>query len=362
MSLFIGLISGTSMDGVDAALVDLDTHQLVSGITCPYSSTIQTQLQAFNAKKSTTAEALFQLNHQLGQAFSDAALAVLKQAACSPENVQAIGSHGQTLYHDPSAIIPTTLQLGCAHTIAARTGITVVADFRTRDLVLGGQGAPLAPYYHQEIFKPQDLPLLLVNIGGISNLTILNSKQPVLGYDTGPGNVLMDAWVKKHQNQAYDADGAWASSGQVIEPLLERLKQDAYFSKKPPKSADKGYFSEAWLMSYLTEQVKPEDVQATLLHLTAWSIAEACKAQGATYKRLAVCGGGAHNQALLRALSMYLPDYWVDTTNQLGIDADYLEAMMFAWFAKQTMQGQALDLTRITGSSQPTVLGAIYPK
>lgn len=362
MSLFIGLMSGTSMDGIDAALVDLSNNTIIDGITRPYSGEVKTQLRAFNKTKLISPVALMQLHRLIGQEFSDAVFDVLSKADCKPEDVVAIGSHGQTLFHDPCATIPTTLQLGCGHTIVEKTGITTVADFRTRDLVLGGQGAPFAPCYHQVLFEHQDLPLALVNIGGIANLTLLRKDQPPLGYDTGPGNTLMDAWVKKHRDLDYDANGDWARAGQVIKPLLKRLLNDAYFKQASPKSIGAEYFSYAWLSDYLESDYSPVDVQATLLRLTALSIAEAIKTDDPACKRVALCGGGAHNHALCQYLEETLPECKIDSTKALGFDPDYLEAMMFAWFAQQTIEGKAVDLTHITGASKPSILGVIYSK
>ena len=360
MSLCIGLMSGTSMDGIDAVLLDTEQHALIKSMMQPYDTRLREQLKKFDATKAYTPQALLQLNRELGEAFSNAALELLKQADYQPEDIMAIGSHGQTLYHNPDKA--ATLQLGCAHTIAVKTGITVVSDFRTRDMVLGGQGAPLAPYYHHEVFKNKDLPLALVNVGGIANITMLNKNHAPVGYDTGPGNVLLDAWIQVHQELNYDEDGAWALSGHVIEPLLERLLQDAYFHQTSPKSVDKAYFSQAWLQPYLDATYAPEDVQATLLALTARSIADALKADAPDCKQLLLCGGGAHNLVLRGGLSDYLPNFHVDTTEAYGVHPDYLEAMMMAWLSEQALLGRALDLTPITGSSKPAVFGVIYPK
>jgi anhydro-N-acetylmuramic acid kinase len=360
MSLCIGLMSGTSMDGIDAVLLDTKKHALIQSIMQPYEARLQEQLQNFDATKPYMPEVLLQLDRDLGEAFANAVLELLKQTDYKPEDIMAIGSHGQTLYHNPDR--SSTLQLGCAHTIVAKTGITVVSDFRTRDMVLGGQGAPLAPYYHHEVFKNKDLPLALVNVGGIANLTILNKNHVPQGYDTGPGNVLMDAWIQTHQKLDYDEAGAWASSGHVIESMLERLLEDAYFQKASPKSVDKAYFSQAWLQPYLDVTYAPEDVQATLLELTARSIADAIKADAPDCKQLALCGGGAQNIALRARLSESLPNYRVDTTDMYGVHPDYLEAMMMAWLSEQALLGRALDLTQITGSSKPAIHGVIYPK
>ncbi|MDF1683284.1 MAG: anhydro-N-acetylmuramic acid kinase [Legionellaceae bacterium] len=362
MSLYIGLMSGTSMDGMDAALVDFSNNTLVAGITRPYSQEIQTRLSNFNQAELISPIQLMQLHALIGQDFAKAVFDVLKKANCKSENVSAIGSHGQTLYHDPLASIPTTLQLGCAHTIAAQTGITTVADFRTRDLVLGGQGAPFAPCFHHILFENQDLPLVLVNIGGIANITILRKNNPPIGYDTGPGNTLMDAWIKKHRNVDYDAHGAWASTGQIIQPLLERLLEDSYFKKASPKSIGTEYFSEAWLLTYLESSYLPEDVQATLAKLTAISIANAIKVGAPECHRIALCGGGVHNDFLSQQLKQALPTYSIDSTEAFGVDPDYLEAIMFGWFAKQAIQNKIVDMTQITGAHKPTILGSIYPK
>lgn len=362
MSLFIGLMSGTSMDGMDAALVDLSSHTLIAGITKPFSQEIKIKLAEFSKTALISPTQLMQLHRQIGQEFAHVVCDVLSKAGCKSEDIIAIGSHGQTLYHDPLAAIPTTLQLGCAHTIAARTNITTVADFRTRDLVLGGQGAPFAPCYHHVLFAQQDLPLVLVNIGGIANITILRKNQQPVGYDTGPGNTLMDAWIKKNQDLSYDASGDWASTGNIIKPLLKRLLDDPYFKQASPKSIGIEYFSEHWLSSYLESDYLSEDVQATLVSLTALSIANAMRLDAPECKRVALCGGGVHNTCLLKQLKQALPEYTIESTQAFGVDPDYLEAMMFAWFAQQTMQNKAIDLTQITGSKKTSILGAIYSK
>jgi anhydro-N-acetylmuramic acid kinase len=363
MSLYIGLMSGTSMDGIDAALVNANNQQLIAGITHPYADTLQQALLQFDASKKHNIQNLLELNHHIGQAFSEAVTALLKETAYSATDITAIGSHGQTLYHNPEADIPTTLQLACPHTIANNTDITVVSDFRTRDLTLGGQGAPLAPIYHQKLLKNQNLPAIVANIGGIANISLITPSAPPIGYDTGPGNVLMDLWIKQHQNTPYDANGFWASTGTSIPALLDALLNDAYFKKEAPKSIDKGYYSKNWLNAKLKSSYKASDVQATLLHFTARSLADAIKNTAPTCNQLILCGGGAHNQALIQALQTYLPHYLIHTTAHLiNINPDYLEAMMFAWLAEQTLAGNPIDLTHITGSKKPAVLGAIYPR
>ena len=360
MKLFIGLMSGTSMDGIDAALVDVNTNTLIKGITRPYSDKAKEWLHAVLNGVQTTPAVLSHLNTLLGREFALAAHQLLETAKVTPQQVVAIGSHGQTLCHDATAEIPYTVQLGCAHTIAELTGILVVADFRARDLVVGGQGAPFAPIYHEALFKEDAMPLAVVNIGGIANVTYLVPGVDVCGYDVGPGNCLMDAWIKKHLNVAYDAGGEWAATGQVMPPLLTTLLADPYFNLPPPKSLGKEYFSDAWLARYLQPNDAPEDVQATLLALTATTIADAIQKSHLQCRSVAICGGGAHNIMLQNALIKQLPDLHVSSTKTFGIDPDFIEAMMFAWLADKTLSHTPLDLTRITGAKNRAILGAIY--
>lgn len=363
MSLYIGLMSGTSMDGIDAALVDTNHHALIAGVTHPYPDQLQQALFAFDAAEKHDLQALLALNQQIGKAFSEAVIALLKKTGHAAADITAIGSHGQTLYHNPAATTPTTLQMGCPHTIASHTGITVVSDFRTRDLIEGGQGAPLAPIYHQKLLKNKNLPVILVNIGGISNISVIRPSAPPIGYDTGPGNVLMDLWTKQHQQVLYDANGDWAATGTCIAELLEDLLQDDYFKKPIPKSIDKAYYSNTWLQSKLKKNDQAKDVQATLLHFTARSIADAVQLEKtAECTQVFLCGGGAHNQALIQTIQSYLPAYAIQTTNDLNIHPDYLEAMLFAWLAEQTVQGKPIDLSTITGAKRPAILGAVYSK
>ena len=359
--LFIGLMSGTSMDGIDAAITDLSSNSLIAGLTHPYSFEAKTKINALLNGEPSSLKTYSQLNTLLGREFAQAAIKLLAHARIPAKAIQAIGSHGQTLEHDPSADIPYTVQLGCAHTIAELTGITVVADFRTRDLIVRGQGAPFAPIYHQALFKNHGYPLAIVNIGGIANVTYLINEQEVSGYDLGPGNCLMDAWIEKQQGYAYDKNGEWASSGQVIEPLLDRLLSDPYFKRQQPKSIGKEYFSLSWLERFLKNDYSPADIQATLLRLTAQSIAEGIKNDDKAPTKLLVCGGGAHNLALLEALGKLLPEIKVQSTDSININPDFIEAQMFAWLAEKTLSQIPMDLRQITGSERATILGAIYP-
>lgn len=360
MTLFIGLMSGTSMDGIDAALVEVETNTLIKGITCPYSETAHDFLNAVLRGEKVGLGVMSQLNTILGREFALAVNQLLDETSVTPEQIKAIGSHGQTISHNAAADIPYTVQLGCGHTIAAMTKITVVTDFRTRDLVLGGQGAPFAPLYHQALFEKYNSPLAVVNVGGIANVTFIAPGMDVSGYDTGPGNCLLDAWIQTHLHQTYDANGAWASSGHVIESLLLDLLSDPYFNLTAPKSLDKTYFSMQWLAPYLRPEFSPQDVQATLTVLTATSICDAIKRFNIAIPLVVICGGGVHNDALFRAIRSQLPNVIVNSTQLLDVDPDFLEAMMFAWLADKTLRYIPVDLTRITGAKSPSILGAIY--
>lgn len=362
MSYYIGLISGTSMDGIDAALVDVDTNQLISGITYPYSEPVYQFLLEMAAENQPSLHAVFQLNAMIGKAFATAANELLLKAGINKKQITAVGSHGQTLKHEVLAPAPYSLQLGCGHVIAELTGLPVVADFRTRDMVNNGQGAPLAPIYHQEIFKHVPPPLAVVNIGGISNISFINEQGIVVGgYDTGPGNCLMDLWVKKHFDKIYDENGDWAANGKVMQYMLDAMLNDPYFKKMPPKSLDKAYFADAWLKAFLPVACKNEDIQATLLALTAKTISNEVIRHTTNIQTIILCGGGAHNQALVAAIARELSGHEVKTASSIGVNGDYIEAMMIAWLAHQTINGTAVDLNLITGAKKPAVLGVLYP-
>lgn len=361
MTLYIGLMSGTSMDGIDAALVRIPSNTLEHGVTKKYSDDVKRRIDDLLSQKNLNLASYCQLNTLIGREFAGAVNELLQEAKVSPSQVRAIGSHGQTVCHDTSGTIPYTLQMGCAHTISSLTKITVVADFRTRDIVNGGQGAPFAPLYHQQLFVNSDKPIAVVNVGGISNTTFLASNQPTQGWDVGPGNCLMDAWIFKHKEMPFDEDGLWAGQGEVIEQLLAQLLSDPFLALPSPKSIGKEYFSLSWLERFLKNEYKPVDVQATLVAFTAQAIARSIldNHQCAT-KRIYLCGGGTHNVQLHKNLRELLPGISVQSISDLGVSPDYLEAMMFAWFAAQTMNQVPLNLSSITGSKGDEILGAIY--
>jgi anhydro-N-acetylmuramic acid kinase len=361
MSLYIGLMSGTSMDGVDAALVEFPGNHLIEGLTRPYSNQVKDKIEYIAEGNTFNLSELCQLNILIGREFADAANQLLQHTTYCPVDIEAIGSHGQTVCHEPTGQIPFTLQLGCPHTISSKTGITVVADFRTRDIVNGGQGAPFAPLYHQELFKNDQRNIAVLNIGGIANITLLVNDRPVLGWDVGPGNCLMDAWVKMHLGHDFDKGGHWASQGKVIPELLEQLRQDVFFTLIGPKSIGKEYFSLSWLDRALKTHYTAVDVQTTLLRLTAEAIAHDIHNVENSLTALYICGGGAHNTALCHAIAELLPSMNVTSIAEVGINPDSLEAMMFAWLAWKAIHNEPVDLSTITGSRHPAILGAIYP-
>jgi anhydro-N-acetylmuramic acid kinase len=354
-------MSGTSMDGIDVALVDMSTNILLHGVTIKYSAEVRKRIDALLIGPNLSLASLCQINTLIGREFADATNALLGEVKLSSNDICAIGSHGQTVCHNTKDSIPYTLQLGCAHTISSRTGITVVADFRTRDLVNGGQGAPFAPLYHHELFRQENELIAVVNIGGIANITLIHPYERVKGWDIGPGNCLMDAWIEKHQGKAYDADGAWAQQGEVIRPFLDAITADPFICLSTPKSIGKEYFSLSWLESYLKNEYKPADIQKSLLALTVKTIADTILNQVSQVKTVYLCGGGTHNLALVQMLTELLPESTVKSVADRGISPDYLEAMMFAWLAAKTINQIPVDLSTITGSKFPAILGAIYP-
>lgn len=359
MSIYLGLMSGTSMDGIDAALVELSTHQLIAGHTYTYEANLKSEIQKLIRNEPVSIESVFQVERSLGEAFAEAANQLITSAGVDRREIQGIGSHGQTILHAPHATPAYTIQLGCGHTIAARTGLTVVADFRVRDVVQGGQGAPLAPLYHQVLFNQLKKPLAILNVGGISNISFLYGDGRVKGYDVGPGNVLLDAWCMHHLNNPYDKGGEWALSGKIIPDLLNQLYQDPFFTLRSPKSLDKTYFSLTWLKAFLQPKMSAQDVQASLVAFTAQAVVDAL-AQEEEVSQLLICGGGVHNLALMRDLEQRLPHIQVTSTAQYGISPDFIEAMMCAWLAERCLNRVPLDLQPITGGDK-TLLGCIYP-
>lgn len=365
--LFLGLISGTSADGIDAALVrfgDDDQARLIFGRTYPWDPTLRTQLVALGQQNAPLSlDAFAELDVRVARAFADAANRAMADSGTSPGAVSAIGSHGQTLRHRPWGPYPFTLQLGDPGTIAERTGVRVVADFRRRDIAAGGHGAPLLPGLHAALLQSREESRAVLNLGGIANLTLLpaDPAQPVRGFDTGPANALMDAWTLRHTGESYDRGGAFAASGRVDDALLARLLDEAWFTQPPPKSTGRDQFHLGWVEARLQDGTTPQDVQATLCALTARTVANALDSQQPGTRRVIACGGGVHNPVLMAALADALPGRIVESSAAHGLDPDHVEAMGFAWLARQTVLGRPGNLPSVTGASGPRVLGGIYP-
>jgi anhydro-N-acetylmuramic acid kinase len=361
---YIGLMSGTSMDGIDAVIADFndDGVDIIATHERPYAETLQhALLKAVATPVDQPIENIGSLDRQVGEHFRDAALELLGKSGVGAGDVRAIGSHGQTVRHQPDAVAPYTLQIGNPALIAGGTGITTVADFRSADIAAGGQGAPLVPPFHQWLFGSADADRVILNIGGIANVTLLKSDgSPVIGFDTGPGNALLDRWIQKHRKTAFDRNGDWAATGTCAEDLLKRLLSFGYFELKPPKSTGLEDFNLEWLQQHDIESYDPADVQATLSELTARTIADHITAHAPDARELFVCGGGAHNTNLLRRLARNLPGTSIDTTEAVGLDPDWVEAVAFAWLAMRTMNKQTGNLPSVTGARQEVILGTTH--
>lgn len=359
---YIGLLSGTSMDAVDAAIVDFSTPKpkLVAYHNEPIPEPLREKTRLLCVPGENEINRFGEADIEWGRLFAQSADNLLKHANISPTEILAIGSHGQTIRHHPTHKVPFTLQIGDPNTLAALTKITTIADFRRMDMALGGQGAPLAPAFHHYLFQNTKRDTMVVNIGGIANITYLpaHSANHIMGYDTGPGNILMDAWCRQHIQRPFDENGQWAMQGQLDHHLLTRLLSDPYFSQKPPKSTGPEYFHLNWVNS----QIKPENTQRTLLELTAQSIAnEARKLATTLESEVLLCGGGAHNIALVARIQALLGDkFHVHLTDDKGVPSEWMEAMLFAWLAKLRLDNLPLDLKSVTGSQRPVLLGGIY--
>jgi anhydro-N-acetylmuramic acid kinase len=360
---YIGLMSGTSLDGIDAVLADLSPSPplLSHAFYLPYDAALRSQLLKLHYPGHDELHSAAMLGNELARRYAEAVADLLGESGVKPGEITAIGCHGQTVRHCPESRTGYTIQLCNPALLVELTGITVVADFRSRDIAAGGQGAPLVPAFHHILFGNPQIHRLIVNIGGICNLTSLPPKGKVIGFDCGPGNMMMDAWCLQHTGKIYDEDGAWAGSGRVIHSLLEKLLALPFFSLPPPKSAGRETFNPAWLASCLTGKEAPADVQATLLQLTVLGIARPVLDHFPDEAEIYLCGGGARNGMLVAALRTALPGRKVELTDSLGIDADWLEAFAFAWLAKQAIEGIPGNLPAVTGAKGPRLLGAIYP-
>ncbi|MDV5356413.1 anhydro-N-acetylmuramic acid kinase [Enterobacter asburiae] len=361
---YIGVMSGTSLDGVDVVLAAIDDTMVAqqASLTFPIPLPLKEGILNICQGQQLTLSQLGRLDTQLGQLFADAVLALMDREQLIAQDIVAIGCHGQTVWHEPTGVAPHTLQIGDNNQIAARTGVTVVGDFRRRDMALGGQGAPLVPAFHHALLAHPVERRMVLNIGGIANLSLLIPGQPVRGFDTGPGNMLLDAWIWRHQGKPYDDNAQWASEGKVILPLLQSMLSDPYFAEPAPKSTGREYFNAGWLERHLVHYpgLAACDVQATLVELTAITISEQVLLSGGC-ERLLVCGGGSRNPLLMARLASQLPGIEVAPTDDAGISGDDMEALAFAWLAWRTLAGLPGNLPSVTGAAAPTVLGAIFP-
>ncbi len=361
--VYIGIMSGTSLDGADGVVVDFSgaKPRVLASATQTFSKDFRAELLALNSPSDSELHRAAMAANRLAEAYAVVVAALLAQAQLAATDIQAIGVHGQTVRHQPA--LGYTTQINNPALLAERTGMDVVADFRSRDVAAGGQGAPLVPAFHRSIFGTPNQATLVLNIGGISNLTVLPSKGPVLGFDCGPGNALMDAWAFEHTGQRFDNKGQWAASGKLIPELLSSLMDEPYLALPPPKSTGRDLFSLTWLANKLTpfSQQRPEDVQNTLTEFTA----SACIACANSYlndsKELMVCGGGAFNDHLMQRLQAGLPGLSVVSTSAHGVPPLQVEAAAFAWLARQTVKRLSGNLPSVTGAAGSRVLGALYP-
>jgi anhydro-N-acetylmuramic acid kinase len=362
-------MSGTSVDAIDAVLVAIESDTPLR-VLATHSHAIpnetRTAVEALMTPSENELDRAGELDVAIGHLFADAALALLEHAGVEARLVRAIGSHGQTVRHRPRAPFPFSLQIGSPAVIAERTAIATVANFRARDIAAGGQGAPLVPAFHAWAFHSPKHDRAIVNIGGIANVTVLSADPAasVIGFDTGPGNTLLDQWIQRHRGQQHDSGGAWAAGGALCQDLLAALLADPYFQQRPPKSSGREYFNLPWLDRVLARHfptLSAVDVQATLAHLTAHSIAKAITAHAPNAQEVFVCGGGCHNRFLMETLATLLPHRHLNSTAVLGLAPDWVEASAFAWLAHQAMEGKPGNIPGVTGARHAAILGGIYP-
>lgn len=370
MRYYIGLMSGTSLDGVDGVLVEMGEQegqmQQLAASYVPFSSDIRASLFALQFSGFDEIHRVSQAANQMVLVYAECVLHLLKNTGLSPEKITAIGVHGQTVRHRPE--FGYTIQINNPALLAELTSIDVIADFRSRDIAAGGQGAPLVPAYHRSAFGKANETRVVANIGGISNISILRSDGATRGFDTGPGNVLMDAWIMEHKSQAFDTNGDWARHGKINYALLDHLKDDAYFHKLPPKSTGRDLFHAEWLSNKLNvfPDAAPVDVQATLCAFTAETLSEAIHAYAIDVRHVYICGGGAYNKTLIELIQTGLniqdKTISVESTDALGVSPNHVEALAFAWLAYRHTERMAGNLPEVTGAAGDRVLGALYPR
>ncbi len=363
--IYIGLMSGTSLDGVDVAIVDLGHFppRFLHCATSPYPDSIRERLRELRETQSISLDALYSLDAELGDIYAQRVNQALELAGLDSDAISAIGCHGQTIRHSPDSAVAYTAQIGDPNRITAITGITTVADFRRKDIALGGQAAPLAPAFHRFLFRSDDENRVVVNIGGIANISLLpaDPTQPVIGFDTGPGNTLCDHWIKKNLGTEFDSNGDWARGGRVIEGLLQNMiSAEDYFSTGAPKSTGTEHFSPAWLTRFLDGEPDARDIQATLVELTVATIADSIGGLPTPPAGCFVCGGGARNAYMLERLQRLLADCRVETTDRLGMDPDFVEAAAFAWLARERIELRNGNIPEVTQARRATLLGGVY--
>jgi anhydro-N-acetylmuramic acid kinase len=363
--LYIGLMSGTSLDAIDCAIVEFsdDRFEIRHTYCAPFPSKIRDQLLRLAQLTPIRIDELCQIESELTALYSDIVLTSLEKSKLTSNQITAIGCHGQTIRHSPNTNPAYTFQIGDSGKLSADTSITVVGDFRRIDVALGGQGAPLAPAFHNFAFRSDSVDRAILNLGGIANITHLPSNQtiPVTGYDTGPANTLLDSWIRKQHSEKYDLHGQWASQGTILQTkLLKILEQEPYFNLAPPKSTGTDYFNINWVSRYFNQQDRPVDVQATLSELTAATISTELNRTRSPNLECYICGGGARNKDLINRLKRLSPEILFDTTDKLGADPDFVEAIAFAWLARQTMHQSSGNLPSVTKARRNAILGGIY--
>jgi anhydro-N-acetylmuramic acid kinase len=361
--LYLGLMSGTCMDGVDAALVRFDDAglELLAAHTTAYAPSLREALGQCASQDTghDRIEDLGRLDVAAGEAFGNAAAELIETAGIRPDAVRALGSHGQTVLHRPD--LGFSIQIGDPARIAERTGITTIADFRRADLAVGGEGAPLAPAFHRAFYSDAHEDRAVLNLGGIANLTLLQPGEPVIAFDVGPANTILDALAREVTGESHDRNGALAAAGTVNPPLLDALLADPWFARPAPKSSGPEYFNLAWVRSHEASRgVSAADLAATLTELSAAGVALALKAVRVKPACVYGCGGGVHNPELLRRIAARLPESRIATTSELGVNPDFVEAICFAWLARERLAGRAINLCEVTGATRPAVLGAIH--
>jgi len=362
MDIFIGVMSGTSVDGIDAALVSFHKNQvrMMDNHSIDFPPKLKQELEELLQTFNVSLPKLGEIDHRLGLCYAQCVNELLVKAGVEAGNVKAIGCHGQTVFHEPFGDYPFTMQIGDGNILAAKTGIDTVADFRRMDMAFGGGGAPLTPAFHDCYFRSAHENRVILNLGGIANITVLDS-EPVRGMDTGPANCLMDLWIQENKQQSYDCDGKWARSGVVNKMLLDKFLDDPYFALEPPKSTGKELFNLNWLRCKIKGfSISSEDIQATILEFTAKSVSDAVVKYAPEVHSLYVCGGGARNVFLLERIAALLPDIRIGITDQLGVPVQWVEAIAFAYLARCRVLGRSGNLLSVTGARGSAILGALY--